>query len=162
MKNIYFNSGLPVERYYKFVKEDELLISCLIPKDERCIRNIFDEFNPDMILKEFSTYANEEIQFDFITADEHEKAMDEIKKRIEHFENIDRICQNRKEIKRLGSTLKVSPTRRTSDVNDQELHIAAQILQLSPKEEQYYLRCLKIVFSPARASRILNRIIENV
>ena len=79
-----------------------------------------------------------------------------------HYEILNILNGKRKEIKQFGKGLKENPTRRSSDITDQEVNVAAQILQLSPNGEQYFLKALKMVFSNRRAERLLEKIIDNV
>ena len=156
MKNIYQSTGFTTKRYYNLIKEDELLISYLIPKNERSVRKLFDEFNPDMIVKEHFRYYDNTIQFDFISFEEYENQLAKIRNLELYSENMKMLNENRKEIKKLGTCLK-DARRRSSDITEKEINIGIRITQLCPKDRDFYLRGLKIVFSPKRAERLLEK-----
>ena len=69
-------------------------------------------------------------QFVLITTEQHEAEMAKISKTRLHYENLNMLNGKRKDIKQFGKGLKENPTRRSSDITDQEVNVAAQILQL--------------------------------
>ena len=116
-----------------------------------------------IILQEYRNQHNfgeNHLIYKFINESQYLELMKEEEKHRKYIENLKNIDMNRKNIKEFKKKLKENLRRRNSEINEQEINTAIQISQLCPKNRDFYLRGLKIVFSPKRAERLLDKIID--